>query len=280
MYLNIPIILIESVLEYALEVILSALIIITTALAIARRRKNPPKAVREELKLAVKSTSHRVVLPSSFKYEYGVVEIIKSVGLFALEGEVRVKWSGAREYNESDFVDMGRLCSSPLALAKHSTTLYISMPAVRLMSGRFKDSIIACLDTEKIDATGFVFSTFENGYARGHVRMSRGLLSAVLEISYSQVEVWERVKARLELCSTGKTRLCMKLLEAEKSGVFKTEINYPALKMITIGGMDGGFDEALKVAESLPPVLGSELILKLVIKKGALKKISSQSRLE
>lgn len=247
----------------------------------ARRRRRQTKGTHEELKLASRTTPHRLVLPGVHRYEYGLVEVARSSGLFAPEGEVKINWSGSKMYMEEDYVEIEKLCSTPPLVAKQSTELRLVMPAVRLRSGKYKDTIIACFNTEQLDATGHVYSVFENGFAQGYVRLSRGLLRAVLETSYAPVgEKMERRKVRLELCSTGKARTCSKLLETDKTGVLETSIHYPATRALIFGRTDGGFEDAFKIAEQLPQVLGPGLFLKLVIERGIFRRTIVRARLD
>lgn len=252
------------------DLVLGILILVLMLYYTSRRRKKQAPASLDEFKLKVRKTPHRLLLPGVLRYEHGYVEVVKTPGLFVSEDEIRVKWRSTRGSVEEDYVDVDRLCDKPPLVVKKGLSLHVVMPGVRVKAGRYRDVVVACFNTENLSAIGYIHDVFEDGFVRGYVRISEGLLTATLETSCIPFEGRGRtLVTRLELCSEGVLSACGKLLESRRTGVVELELKYPLVKTLLFGYADRGFEEAVKLAETIQSsIIGPDLRLKLAVGRG------------
>lgn len=253
-----------------LDLLLGILVLILMLHYASRRQKKQTSASLDEFKLKVRKTPHRLLLPGLLRFEQGYVEVVKIPGLFSAESEIRVKWRSMRDSVEGDYVDVDKLCEKPPLVVKKGISLHVVMPAVRVRNGRYRDVVVACFNTENLNATGYLYEVFEDGFVRGYVRISKGLLTTMLEASCIPVEESGRtLVVRLELCSENVLSVCSKLLESRKPGFVELELKYPLVKTLVFGCIEKGFEEAIKLAESMPSsIIGPALHIKLIIERG------------
>lgn len=278
--LNVIIKLLEDFLEFITGILL--LIFLAYALAM-RQRRYVPRSL-SEFKLNSKISPHRLLLPDILKYEQGYIYFSKVTGLPHVAGEeIKTTWKSVRRSYENSSIDLYELCKSPPLIVKSNGMLQAVLPAVVVKSSGYRGIVIACFNTKELYAKGTIYDIYENGFAKGQMEISGGVIEVFLEHYEIAVDGKKKQSSRveLELCSNGMIKSCVKLLRISGNVARELRYTYPLVKTVLIGYRNGaGFEELYKLLDQVPVVIGAGLTLRLTTRRGLIGKRVVVSKLE
>ncbi|MEM4595930.1 MAG: hypothetical protein QXO48_01960 [Desulfurococcaceae archaeon] len=264
-----------TVLIEILRFIVSILIIITLTSILARRKKQYIPTLLSDFKIKVRTSPHAIILPSTLRYEHGYIHLRKILSAHVTGEEVRAEWKGLKTVREDNLIDVRELCTDPPLVAKSETVHQALLPGVMVRNGKYKGVVIACFNTSRLNAKGFIHDLYEHGFTKGYVEISGGFIKVLLEHQDFEVGDGKKSRVKLDLCSVRNIRSCMRILELTGSGVRELEYTYPVTRLVIIGYINGeGFDELFKIIDKAPSVIGPGLVLKLTTKKGLTKRVT------
>ncbi|MEM4224979.1 MAG: hypothetical protein QXX93_03355 [Desulfurococcaceae archaeon] len=264
-----------TILREILRFIVSILILITLASILARRKKQYTPTLLSEFKLKLRTTPHAIILPTTLRYEHGYIHLRKILSAHVTGEEVRAEWKGSKTVREDNFIDVRELCMDPPLLAKSETMYQALLPGVMVRNGKYKGAVIACFNTSRLNAKGFIHDLYEYGFTKGYVEISSGIIKVLLEHQDFGAGNGKKSRVKLDLCSMRNIRSCMRILELTGSGVRELKYTYPVTRLVVIGYSNGeGFDELFKIIDKAPSVIGPGLVLRLTTKRGFTKRVT------
>lgn len=264
--------------------VIQVLVILALVFVTVRRVKGSArkKALVAKLKLSTRFSRNVISFPTKQTFEVGVVTIIGTPSRGYLYAEQwNTKWRSSRVFIETHDLVLKDLCQNAPLILKSGGTFTAVLPAVRITSGEFKNTLITCINTENLKATSQVQLFYEDGFAKAEVYFKPGLIMAKAEwIRVPITEQKAHEKLVTEICYEERgTSACMVLIEMSKPGTLENKFHYPVFAKVIIAHRDGsGFEDLVNLVKPLPPLLGVEnMVLKLTVRRGIVKTITIKS---
>ncbi|MEM0000534.1 MAG: hypothetical protein QXY82_04300 [Desulfurococcaceae archaeon] len=265
-----------------ITMLIQILTILLLVLAATRRVRGGARrrAAVARLKLSTRLDKNVISFPTKQTFEAGTVIVTGTLSRgYLYTGHWNVRWHGGKVLIEAHDLVLRDLCQKPPLVLKGGGTFTAVLPAVRITSGEFKDTLIACLNTETVNATSQVQLYYEEGFVRADAYFKPGLITTKVEwVRIPVREARERLVA--EVCYEERgTSACMVLVEMDGPGTLESKIRYPVLVKVITTHIDGdGLEELVDSVKQLPQLLGVEnVVLKLTIKRGFMKTITVKS---
>jgi len=244
-----------------ISLIMQTILLVFIILSYILTRKLSRRGVKVQSTLSdfstkIKMINDKIELPEYTTVAKGTMTYTKTVSPIGAVYS-NVKWR-SKEIASVLNISLKDLCIQPPTIVKLGSTMSVIMPAVKILEGVYKDIVISCLNTENLHVNRWLEVVYNEGFARSFLNIGGGRIKTRLEWVHYMVEsTTGKVKAQAEICYGKKP--CMPLIEISKPGAMEKLMNYPVVKKIFIGYINGGDFEGLEeLVKEFPSIFGVE----------------------
>lgn len=259
--------------------LIASIVLLVAVFLLARKRLQKERvaaAASEKLVLEAKFAAQRVHLPEEARVELGYLHVTKLVSFMGTT--ISTKWKSDGIVLEGASIALADLCRSSPIVVKTRDRVHVIVPAALIKTGSYAGAMLACFDTKRLHARGFIYASYDSNYARGYVEVSRGTMKVLLQYTHAPVEAG-KLHLALLLCARKPTKACHQLAELSEAGVVEQKLTYPLAQEVLVVHK-AGVESLLKLVNTMPPLLSKELELRLVARKGLISRVLASAPLE